>query len=118
MPVYILAQVSTTVTQCTVRDDFTYACLVLCIFLLPVATQRGLPVKGLPAGMLLGILDDLFAATIAWIKGANNLAQSVFTCLYTHNVALIEDPCLKAYVIIVCRVVSHVYDLVSSRSSA
>eukprot|EP00117_Sycon_ciliatum_P046368 scpid84523/ scgid3039/ N-alpha-acetyltransferase 35, NatC auxiliary subunit; Embryonic growth-associated protein; Protein MAK10 homolog len=43
----------------------------------------------------LGIIDELLACTATWLSG-HNLAQTVFTCYYVHDVSTVEDALIKA----------------------
>lgn len=51
-------------------------------------------VKDFSSSELIGIMDELLACVATWMEG-QCLAQTVFTCLYTHNVTAIEDRVLK-----------------------
>jgi hypothetical protein len=104
--------------------------------------QRGLPTDGFEAGTIIGIMDDLLVQLVLWLQGkleselrgtraifaqrmrehntllshhtGNSLAQTVFTCVYTHKISVLKDPYLKAFCIAILKLVSHIRDLVLS----
>lgn len=45
---------------------------------------------------IIGITDSLLACFVSWLEG-HSLAQTVYTCLYMHNVSAIGDAPLKAF---------------------
>lgn len=60
---------------------------------------------------LIGITDTTLACLVTWLEG-HSLAQTVFTNLYTHNPALIEDRILKALTLAVLKMVDIIKDKV------
>jgi hypothetical protein len=55
-------------------------------------------------------LDLICQAT--WLEG-HSLAQTVFTNLYLHSPYLVEDRCLKAFSILMLKLVDHIRDRVN-----
>lgn len=45
---------------------------------------------------LIGVIDSILACFVSWLEG-HSLAQTVYTCLYMHDINAIEDPSLKAF---------------------
>ena len=64
---------------------------------------------------LIGILDETFACLVTWLEG-HSLAQTVFTNLYLHAPWQIEHPLLKAYSIVILKIVDLVKDIVAKGS--
>ncbi|XP_065837234.1 N-alpha-acetyltransferase 35, NatC auxiliary subunit-like [Oscarella lobularis] len=60
---------------------------------------------------IIGIMDELLACLATWLDG-QCLAQTVFTCLYLHDVSLIEDPGLKAFCIGIVRIAAYLRDAI------
>lgn len=54
--------------------------------------------------ILIGVMDELLAATTNWLTG-DSLAQSVFTCMYMHCTQLVRDPHLRAFCELLRRVI-------------
>ena len=61
---------------------------------------------------LIGIMDVSLACLVTWMEG-HSLAQTVFTNLYLHNPYIIEDKCLKAFSIIMLKIVDHIRERVN-----
>ncbi|TPP67875.1 N-alpha-acetyltransferase 35 NatC auxiliary subunit, partial [Fasciola gigantica] len=53
---------------------------------------------------LVGVMDELLAATTNWLTG-DSLAQSVFTCMYMHCTQLVRDPYLRVFCELLRRVI-------------
>lgn len=45
---------------------------------------------------IIGIMDSMLACTVSWLEG-HSLPQTIYTCLYMHNINAIEDQSLKAF---------------------
>ncbi|XP_041464934.1 N-alpha-acetyltransferase 35, NatC auxiliary subunit-like [Lytechinus variegatus] len=60
---------------------------------------------------LIGIMDTTFACLATWLEG-HSLAQTVFTNLYAHNPDLIDDRCLRAFSLVVLKMVDTIKDKV------
>lgn len=45
---------------------------------------------------LIGIMDSMLGCFVSWLEG-HSLAQTVYTCLYMHDVNAIRDTSLKAF---------------------
>lgn len=45
---------------------------------------------------LIGVIDSLLACLVSWLEG-HSPAQTVYTCLYMHNMDAIQDKSLKAF---------------------
>lgn len=58
------------------------------------AVAKGLKVDGLTPPELISVIDRLLCLLVAWLQG-NSLVQTLFTCLYLHNVDAVPDPILK-----------------------
>ena len=70
-----------------------------------------LKVKDFTAKELLGIIDELLACFVTWLDG-HSLIQTIFICLYTHDINLIDDPILRAVCISVLKLVDVVRNIV------
>jgi hypothetical protein len=57
-------------------------------------------------------VDKLICLFVAWLKG-NSLLQTVFTCLYLHDVDEVSDPRLGAVCTAVLKAVEHVTEVVN-----
>lgn len=53
---------------------------------------------------LIGIMDASLATLVTWLEG-HSLAQTIFTNLYLHNPYIINDRCLKAFSIVMLKIV-------------
>ncbi|ALC40550.1 CG4065 [Drosophila busckii] len=51
---------------------------------------------GLEPAELIGVFDALFACLVSWLEG-NSMDQVLFTCLYLHAPAQIQDKALRAF---------------------
>lgn len=60
---------------------------------------------------LIGIMDTTFACLATWMEG-HSLAQTVFTNLYAHNPELIDDRCLRAFSLVILKMVDSIKDKV------
>lgn len=69
------------------------------------AVNRGLALETLKPAELLGIMDDLVGALVSWLKG-HSLVQTVFSCVYLHDVERIHDLSLKAFCVGLLKIVS------------
>lgn len=45
---------------------------------------------------LIGVIDSILACFVSWLEG-HSLAQTVYTCLYMHDINAIGDQSLKAF---------------------
>jgi hypothetical protein len=52
---------------------------------------------------LMGIVDRLLCLLVAWLKG-NSVVQTLFTCLYLHDVDAVADPVLRPFCTAVLKV--------------
>ncbi|VDP84268.1 unnamed protein product [Echinostoma caproni] len=64
---------------------------------------------------LIGVMDELLAATTNWLTG-DSLAQSVFTCMYMHCTQLIRDPYLRSFCELLRRVINQIRQIIVSSS--
>ena len=64
---------------------------------------------------LIGILDETHACLVTWLEG-HSLAQTVFTNLCLHSPWQVEHPLLKAYSIVILKLVDLVKDIVAKGS--
>ncbi|KAI8789897.1 N-alpha-acetyltransferase 35 NatC auxiliary subunit [Biomphalaria glabrata] len=71
-----------------------------------------LRIKDLSYRELIGIMDASLACLVTWIEG-HSLAQTVFTNLYLHNPYIIEDRVLKAFCIIMLKIVDHIRERIN-----
>ncbi|XP_013109399.1 N-alpha-acetyltransferase 35, NatC auxiliary subunit homolog isoform X2 [Stomoxys calcitrans] len=61
------------------------------------AVEAGvLKLNNLTSEELIGVFDALFSCIVSWLEG-NSMDQVLFTCLYLHSPAKIEDKSLKAF---------------------
>jgi len=60
---------------------------------------------------MVGIIDECLSCLVTWLEG-HSLAQTVFTCLYLHQVDRIEDPILRSALTTLLRLVEVIKDLV------
>lgn len=61
------------------------------------AVESGkLKLDDLTSSELIGIMDSMLACFVSWLEG-HSLAQTVYTCLYMHDVNAIGDTSLKAF---------------------
>uniref|UniRef100_A0A8W8N8N6 Protein MAK10 homolog n=1 Tax=Magallana gigas TaxID=29159 RepID=A0A8W8N8N6_MAGGI len=69
-------------------------------------------IKDLSIPELIGIMDTSLACLVTWLEG-HSLAQTVFTNLFLHNPYMIDDKCLKAFSILMLKLVDHIRDRVN-----
>lgn len=72
-------------------------------------------VDGFTTEELIGIIDDTFSCLVTWLDG-HSLAQTVFINLYLHNTNLICDKSLKAFCIVILKIVDTINDFVIQAS--
>ncbi|XP_076465149.1 N-alpha-acetyltransferase 35, NatC auxiliary subunit-like [Babylonia areolata] len=60
----------------------------------------------------IGIMDATLATLVTWLEG-HSLAQTVFTNLYLHNPYMIGDRCLKAFSIVMLKIVELIRERVN-----
>lgn len=60
---------------------------------------------------LIGIIDTTLACIVSWLEG-HSLAQTVFTNLYLHKPYTITNRCLKAFCILVYKLLEVIKDFV------
>ncbi|RWS18030.1 N-alpha-acetyltransferase 35: NatC auxiliary subunit-like protein [Dinothrombium tinctorium] len=71
-----------------------------------------LKVNNLTIEEQIGIIDDTCGCLITWLEG-HSLAQTVFTNLYLHNPNAVEDKCIRAFSVVVLKLVAIVKDFVT-----
>uniref|UniRef100_T1PG63 Protein MAK10 homolog n=1 Tax=Musca domestica TaxID=7370 RepID=T1PG63_MUSDO len=64
---------------------------------------------------LIGVFDALFSCIVSWLEG-NSMDQVLFTCLYLHAPAKIEDKALKAFAHAVRNLIIIVKNIIISSS--
>ncbi|KAL9921495.1 N-alpha-acetyltransferase 35, NatC auxiliary subunit homolog isoform X1 [Glossina fuscipes] len=64
---------------------------------------------------LIGIFDALFACMVSWLEG-NSMDQVLFTCLYLHAPAKIEDKALRSFCHAVRHLIIHIKNIIISSS--
>lgn len=69
----------------------------------------------LTVGQMILLFDNIFQAEISFYQG-NNILQSIFTCLYLHDISDIKNPLLLSYSKILLKTCSVFRDLVLSTS--
>lgn len=62
---------------------------------------------------LIGIMDSMVASFVSWLEG-HSLAQTVYTCLYMHDLNAIGDPSLKAFCFGVNNTIKSVKEIIMS----
>lgn len=60
---------------------------------------------------LIGIIDMTLACIVSWLEG-HSLAQTVFTNLYLHKPYHIEDKALKAFSLVVYKLLEIIKDYI------
>ena len=63
----------------------------------------------------IGIIDDTIGCLVTWLEG-HSLAQTVFINLYLHNPNLIEDKCIKAFSVVILKLIDVIKEFVSKAS--
>lgn len=61
---------------------------------------------------LAGIIDNSVACLVTWLEG-HSLAQTVFINLYAQHPSKVEDKCLRAFIIILLKVVDLIKDYIN-----
>ncbi|RWS30913.1 N-alpha-acetyltransferase 35: NatC auxiliary subunit-like protein [Leptotrombidium deliense] len=60
----------------------------------------------------IGIIDDTCGCLITWLEG-HSLAQTVFTNLYLHNPNAVEDKCIRAFSVVILKLVAIIKEFVT-----
>lgn len=75
------------------------------VYNLEQAVQAGIvKTDDLTPEEMIGIMDATLATLVTWLEG-HSLAQTVFTNLYLHNPYIINDRCLKAFSLVMLKIV-------------
>ncbi|KAL8598019.1 hypothetical protein ACOMHN_011444 [Nucella lapillus] len=83
------------------------------VYNLQQAIEAGLvKVDSLSPAETIGIMDATLATLVTWLEG-HSLAQTVFTNLYLHDPYIIEDRCLKAFSIVMLKIVDIIRERVN-----
>ena len=72
-------------------------------------------IKDFTAEEMVGIVDELTSCLVTWLDG-HSLIQTVFICLYVHDPYIIEDPCVKAFCIVILRVCEVIRNIINKAS--
>lgn len=71
-----------------------------------------LKIKNLSNEEKIGIIDDTFGCLVTWLEG-HSLAQTVFTNLYLHSPSEVEEKCIRAFSILILKMVDIIRDFVN-----
>ncbi|XP_028411217.1 N-alpha-acetyltransferase 35, NatC auxiliary subunit-like isoform X2 [Dendronephthya gigantea] len=60
-------------------------------------------------------MDELTSCLVTWLDG-HSLIQTVFICLYVHDPYVIEDPCVKAFCVVILRLCEIIRNIINRAS--